>query len=490
MGACLHIIGLGPGGLDQMTIGNFRLLKSARKIFVRTSQHPCVQDLVDSGLVIETFDNIYNSENSFEDVYEKIVDRIRQEMAPGAEVVYAVPGHPSVAEKTVTIIFQKLSGQHKIIIHSALSFLDGIFAAVPFDPVEGLLVKNYDELKNSGITGREWLIVLQIYNRMIASDVKLDLMEIYPENLEVIIIQSLGTGEQKLQKVLLYELDHYKFDHLTTVVIPPCQGVVSLVKLQELMRTLRSPEGCPWDREQTHESLIPFLIEESYEVVEAINNKDMNNLAEELGDLLLQIVFHTQLAAEVNNFQMEDVLHGIISKLIRRHPHVFSERKATSSSEVIETWKQIKQEEKDSQKDQEPNCFPGAQGLPALLFADRIQRKAAKLGFDWPDMKGPLIKIQEELRELENALEHNEGVREEFGDLLFSIVNLARFLEFDAEEVLRDAVRKFQKRFLIMQELALDSGTNFTELSLNDMDSLWEKAKSEEKKAKVVMECP
>ncbi len=146
---------------------------------------------------------------------------------------------------------------------------------------------------------------------MIASDVKLDLMEIYPENLEVIIIQSLGTGEQKLQKVLLYELDHYKFDHLTTVVIPPCQGVVSLVKLQELMRTLRSPEGCPWDREQTHESLIPFLIEESYEVVEAINNKDMNNLAEELGDLLLQIVFHTQLAAEVNNFQMEDVLHGL-----------------------------------------------------------------------------------------------------------------------------------------------------------------------------------
>lgn len=482
MGACLHIIGLGPGSLEQMTVGNFRLLKSARKVFVRTSQHPCVQDLVNSGLVIETFDNFYNSGNSFEEVYEKIVDRIQEEMTPGAEVVYAVPGHPSVAEKTVTMIYQKLSWQHKIVIHSALSFLDGIFAAVPFDPIEGLLVKNYDVLKNSGITGREWLIIPQIYNRMIASDVKLDLMEFYPDDLEVIIIQSLGTGEYKQQKVLLYELDHQKFNHLTTVVIPPYRGVVSLVKLQEIMRKLRSPDGCPWDREQTHESLIPFLIEESYEVIEAIENKDMNNLAEELGDLLLQIIFHAQVAAEAKTFQMEDVLEGIISKLIRRHPHVFSEGKATSSSEVIETWKQIKQEEKDSRKSQPENCFYGAKGLPALLLADRIQRKAAELGFDWPDMKGPWAKIHEELRELENALEHNEGVREELGDLLFSIVNLARFLEFDAEEVLRDTVRKFQKRFLIMQELALDSGSNLKELSLEDMDDLWEKAKSEEKK--------
>jgi MazG family protein len=468
-----------------MTVGNFRLLKSARKVFVRTSKHPCVQDLVDSGLVIETFDNIYNSESSFEEVYEKIVDRIQEEMTPGAEVVYAVPGHPSVAEKTVTMIFQKLSWQHKIIIHSALSFLDGIFAAVPFDPIEGLLIKNYDELKNSGITGREWVIIPQIYNRMIASDVKLDLMEIYPDDLEVIIIQSLGTGEQKLKKVLLYELDHQKFNHLTTVAIPPCQGVVSLVKLQELMRTLRSREGCPWDREQTHESLIPFLIEESYEVIEAIENKDMHNLAEELGDLLLQVIFHAQVAAEAKEFQLEDVLEGIITKLIRRHPHVFSDRKATSSSEVIETWKQIKQEEKESQKPQSENCFFGAKGLPALLFADRIQRKAAKLGFDWPDMKGPWAKIHEELRELETALEHNDGVREELGDLLFSIVNLARFLELDAEGVLRDTVRKFQKRFLKMQELALDSGSGFKELSLEDMDKLWEKAKSEEKKVKL-----
>ena len=485
--SCLHVVGLGPGGLDQMTVGNYRLLHSVQKVFVRTSEHSCVQELIAGGLVVEAFDNIYDAENSFEEVYEKIVVRLQEEMAQGSKVVYAVPGHPFVAEKTVAMIYSKLSQQYKIIIHSALSFLDGIFAAVPFDPIEGLMLKNYDDLKNTGITGREWLIIPQIYNKMIASDVKLDLLDIYPDDLEVMIIQSLGTVEQTLQKVPLHELDHQKFNHLTTVVIPPHQGVASLTKLQEIMRILRSPGGCPWDREQTHESLIPYLIEESYEVIEAIENKDMYNLSEELGDLLLQVIFHAQVAAEAENFQLEDVLQGIIAKLIRRHPHVFGEGKAANSSEVIETWEQIKREEKINQDLQPKGYFSGPKGLPALMLADQTQRKVAKIGFDWPDLKGPWSKVHEELQELESALEHNEGVREELGDLLFSIVNLARFLEFDAEEVLRETVRKFQKRFLKMQELALNSGADLEKLSLEKMDNFWELAKNEEKKGKVTI---
>jgi len=480
-------VGLGPGGLDQMTVGNYRLLRSAKKVFVRTSEHPCVQELIDGGLVIEAFDSIYDTENSFEEVYEKIVERLRKELAQGCEVVYAVPGHPTVAEKTVTMVYSKLSQQYKTIIHPALSFLDGIFAGVPFDPIEGLILKNYDDLKNSGITGQEWLIIPQIYNKMIASDVKLDLMDIYPEDLEVMIIQSLGTVKQTVEKVPLHELDHQKFNHLSTVVIQPHQGVVSLTKLQEIMRILRSPEGCPWDREQTHESLIPYLIEESYEVIEAIKNKDMYNLSEELGDLLLQVIFHAQVAAESENFQLEDVLQGIIAKLIRRHPHVFGDRKAANSSEVIETWEQIKQEEKITQDLPPKGYFSGPKGLPALMLADRTQRKVAKIGFDWPDLKGPWSKVREELEELERALEHNEGVREELGDLLFSIVNLARFLEFDAEEVLRETVQKFQKRFLKMQELALNSGVKLEGLSLEKMDNFWGKAKTEEKRCKVTI---
>ncbi len=483
--SCLHVVGLGPGGLDQMTVGNYRLLQNAQKIFVRTSEHPCVQELIATGLVVESFDSIYDTGDSFEEVYEKIVVHLQRYLAQGSEIVYAVPGHPSVAEKTVTMIYSKLSQQHRIIIHPALSFLDGIFAAIPFDPIEGLMLKNYDALKDSGITGREWLVIPQIYNKMIASNVKLDLMGIYPEDFEVTIIQSLGTVEQVLQVVPLYELDHQKFDHLTTVVIPPHQDVTSLARLQEIMRILRSPGGCPWDQEQTHESLIPYLIEESYEVIEAIENKDMYNLSEELGDLLLQVIFHTQVAAETGNFQLEDVLQGIIAKLIRRHPHVFGKGKAANSSEVIETWEKIKQEEKITQNHQPKGYFSGPKGLPALMLADRTQRKVAKIGFDWPDLSGSWNKIHEELAELECALEHNEGVREELGDLLFSIVNLARFLEFDAEEVLRDTVRKFQGRFLKMQELALNSGVIFEELSLEKMDKFWELAKTKEKRGKL-----
>ncbi|MHB8126034.1 MAG: bifunctional methyltransferase/pyrophosphohydrolase YabN [Desulfitobacteriaceae bacterium] len=490
MNPCLHVVGLGPGGLDQMTVGNYRLLLSSQKVFVRTSEHPCVQELIAGGLAVETFDSIYDTESSFEEVYEKIVEHLQKDLAEGSEVVYAVPGHPSVAEQTVALIYRELSQQYKIIIHPALSFLDGIFAAVPFDPIKGLIIKNYDDLKSSGITGREWLIIPQIYNKMIASDVKLDLLEIYPDDLEVLIIQSLGTVEQNLQKVLLHELDHQKFNHLTTVVIPPHQGVVSLTKLQEVMRILRSQEGCPWDREQTHESLIPYLIEESYEVIEAIENKDMYNLSEELGDLLLQIIFHAQVAAEAGNFQLEDVLQEIIAKLIRRHPHVFSDGKATNSSEVRETWEQIKQEEKITQELQPKGYFSGPKGLPALMLADRTQRKVAKIGFDWSDIKGPWSKVHEELKELERAIEHDEGVREELGDLLFSIVNLARFLEFDAEEVLRETVRKFQKRFLKMQELTLNSGVNIEGLSLEKMDVFWEMAKTEEKRGKVMTVWP
>ncbi|HWQ88647.1 MAG TPA: nucleoside triphosphate pyrophosphohydrolase [Desulfitobacteriaceae bacterium] len=486
MVSCLHIVGLGPGGLDQMTVGNFNLLQKARKIFLRTSAHPCVQELAEKGLLMESFDNYYHSACSFEEVYAKIVNRLEQELALETDIVYAVPGHPFVAEKTAALIYAQLSRQYRIIIHPALSFLDGIFAAVPFDPVEGLLVKNYDELKNAGISGREWLIIPQVYNKMIASEVKLDLMEIYPDDAEIMVAQSLGTGEQNLQRVLLYELDHQQFDHLSTVVIPPQQGVVSLLQLQEIMRILRSPEGCPWDREQTHESLIPYLIEESYEVIEAIENKDMDNLCEELGDLLLQVIFHIQVASEAATFRLEDVLQGLITKLIRRHPHVFGSGKAANASEVRKTWEQIKQEEKNDSPLQAKSCLIATTGLPALSLADRIQRQAAKLGFDWPDRQGPWRKVLEELQELEQALDRQEGIREELGDLLFSVVNLARFLQCDAEDVLRETVQKFRKRFGRMQELIAESGFQIEELSLEKMDKFWDIAKTEEKRGKVV----
>lgn len=479
----LYVLGLGPAGLESMTVGDYQLIKKANKIFFRTLHHPCAQDLLKEGIQAESFDWLYDQESSFDQVYEGIVNALGQALETYPEVVYAVPGHPAVAEKSVQLIIDQLSNRFNIEIRPSLSFLDPLFGVIPFDPIDGFLLRNYDNLKGSGITGREWLVIPQVYSTFIASDVKLDLMDVYPDEASVYIVRALGTSEQKVLKSLIYELDHHEFDHLTTVVVPPHSEGISMTKLLEVMNTLRSPEGCPWDQEQTHESLKKYLIEESYEVLEAIEAKDMYNLAEELGDLLLQVVFHAQVAKEAGEFEFQDVLKGIIHKLIRRHPHVFGDIEVQDSSEVVKNWDQIKKEEK-GHEEQKENIFNFPRGLPALMLATKTQKKVAKAGFDWPDFQGPLAKVYEELRELEEAVSQGKGIEEEFGDTLFACVNLSRFLKLDAEEALRYTVQKFQARYKRMVELATLEGQKFEGLSLEMMDEYWEKAKNEEKSGK------
>lgn len=480
MSSCLHVIGLGPAGLDQLTLGNYRRICSAKKIFARTAQHPCVQDLIAEGVCVESFDEIYAAGTSFEGVYERITEQLRKELQKCSEVIYTVPGHPMVAEKTVQLIREKLAQEYEVIIHPAMSFVDEIFRALNFDPIDGVLIRNYDVLKEGELTGRDWLVIPQVYDKLIASEVKLDLMNAYPDDAEAYVVQALGTALEQVDKLPLYELDHGKYDHLTTIVLPPNSDVVSFSKLAKVMQTLRSEGGCAWDRGQTHDTLRQYLIEESYEVLDAIEKKDMYNLCEELGDLLLQVVFHAQIASEASEFGLQDVLRGIIQKMIRRHPHVFGEEKAETADDVILTWDRIKLEEKEN--DNRPDFFSDPKGLPALMWASSTQRRVAKVGFDWPDLNGPWCKVEEELQELESALADGMGIREELGDLMFAIVNLSRFLKLDTEEVLRDTVHKFQRRFLKMVELSGQGGLDFEQLSLDEMDIYWEKAKSQEKK--------
>ena len=480
MPSCLHVIGLGPSGLEQLTLGNYRRICRAKKIFVRTSQHPCIQELIDEGICVESFDEFYDTEPSFEAVYESITEQLRKELEKSSEVIYVVPGHPMVAEKTVQLIGEKLAEKYEVVIHPAMSFVDEIFRVLKFDPIDGVVIRNYDALRAIGLTGKEWLIIPQVYNKLIASEVKLDLMSSYPDEAWVYITKSLGTSEEQVDKLPLFEMDHGTFDHLTTVVLPPNSEVTSFSRLTKVMAILRSEQGCPWDLEQTHETLKPCLIEESYEVLEAIEKKDMYNLCEELGDLLLQVVFHAQLASEESEFDIQDVLQGIIQKLIRRLPHVFGDEKVATADDVILTWDRIKQEEKKGDHG-EVEFFNDPLGIPALMLASSTQRRVAKVGFDWSDLEGPWGKIEEELQELKSALSEGIGIREELGDLMFSVVNLARFLKLDAEEVLRDTIHKFQRRFLKMVEFTRKDGLDFEQLSLEEMDLFWEKAKSQEK---------
>jgi len=258
----------------------------------------------------------------------------------------------------------------------------------------------------------------------------------------------------------------------------------SLTRLTEIMAELRSAWGCPWDREQTHLTLKKYLIEEAYEVIEAIDTKNMNNFCEELGDLLLQVVFHAQIAREENNFSLDDVLKGISDKLVRRHPHVFGSEIAESSEEVLVNWEAIKKSEKveENQNQKKSDDYMKiTKALPALLLAEEAQKKAAKVGFDWDGYHGPLAKIKEELAELEKEIETCHRLEEELGDLLFSIVNVSRFLKINAEEALRKGTLKFQKRFNKMVELIGRERLETQKISLDELDFYWDQVKIEEK---------
>ena len=253
-------------------------------------------------------------------------------------------------------------------------------------------------------------------------------------------------------------------------------------ELVKIMKKLLGPGGCPWDREQTHESLKPYLIEEAYETIEAINSGSDDQLIEELGDLLLQVVFHAQLAESEDRFDIDDVLRGIIEKLKRRHPHVYGDTVAESSKQVIKNWEEIKRKEKREKKDGSSVLDGLPDMLPALIKARRIQEKVSRIGFDWDRTEEVMLKIEEELKELKEASRINdrEAIEEELGDLLFSVANLARFVSLCPEDALRKTIDKFQKRFRYIEQELQKRGKKLGEASLEDMDKLWEEIKNKE----------
>lgn len=249
--------------------------------------------------------------------------------------------------------------------------------------------------------------------------------------------------------------------------------------LLEIMRILRCPEGCVWDREQDHKSIRRSFIEETYEAVEAIDNDDPVLLQEELGDVLLQVVFHAQIEAEAGRFTMDDVADGICKKMIYRHPHVFGSVEVKNSDEVLTNWDALKQKEKH-QKSTTETLESVARSLPGLIRAEKVQHKAAKVGFDWDEVSGALDKVREETAEVARAIDGDGDPSEELGDLLFAVVNVARFLKTDPEDAINRTTDKFIRRFAQVEQAAKDAGRSLSEMSLSEMDALWDAAKQKE----------
>ncbi len=250
--------------------------------------------------------------------------------------------------------------------------------------------------------------------------------------------------------------------------------------LEKIVDLLRRPGGCPWDREQTHESIRRNFIEEAYEAVEAIDEKSPAHLQEELGDVLLQVVFHAQMEREQGGFSLDDVADGVCKKLILRHPHVFGDVRVADSAQVLTNWDAIKRVEKD-QKTVTDSLNAVARSLPALWRAEKVQKKAAKAGFDWPDISGALDKLEEELAELRQALQSGEGVEDELGDVLFSAVNAARFAGVDPEQALTGSTDKFIRRFSGLEQAALAAGRKLEDMTLDEMEDLYQNEKEHEK---------
>ncbi|MBA2176999.1 nucleoside triphosphate pyrophosphohydrolase [Halobacillus locisalis] len=484
----IQVLGLGAGDIEQLPLGVYRqLLNHTGTIYSRTIDHPVITQLQEEGINVTGFDSIYEQENQFGSVYTTIVHQL-VEKAETSDVLYVVPGHPMLAERTIQLLIEEReAGRIELSIKGGQSFLDATFQALEIDPIEGFQLVDATDLDRNRLTLINHTIFCQVYDTMIASEVKLTLLEDLSPDHPVTIVTAAGSENQKLTTVPLEELDRsVEVDNLTSVYVPPVSKESlnhQFFRLREVIRQLRAPGGCPWDRKQTHESLRKYLIEEAYEVIDAINRQDDDHIAEELGDVLLQVMLHSQIGEDDGFFTIEDVIKGVTDKMIRRHPHVFEHVTVNDADEVVTNWEAIKQEEKGEMPDSILDGVPTS--FPALLQAEELQKKAAKVGFDWDDIEPVVAKVDEEWQEFLEARENKnkEEMEKEFGDYLFAIANVARHYKLSSENALQRTNRKFRTRLYAMEQEAKSQGKELANYTLDELEALWVQAKENNKGA-------
>jgi tetrapyrrole methylase family protein/MazG family protein len=482
MSGHIVIVGLGPGGDDHITHETQAAIARIPHRFLRTAIHPSAHLVADAS----TFDELYDRADDFDEVYTAIADSVTDAARTHGEVLYAVPGSPLVLERTVRYLRERTDDPASGVtceVLPAMSFLDVAWARLGIDPVEaGVRLVDGHQFAIAAAGERGPLLVAHTHANWVLSDIKLA-VEGATGDEAVVILHALGTSDEQIVETTWAELDHtIDADHLTSIYVPELAAPVGVeyVRFHQLTRTLR--EQCPWDIEQTHETLIPYLLEETYEVVDALQALDTDDptsdddLIEELGDLLYQIEFHATIAEQEGRFTIADVTQGIHDKLVRRHPHVFGDVVAGDAATVLTNWDEIKREEKGR-----TSIFQGiARSLPSLTYAQKVGRKASKVGFDWGDVAGAFPKIAEETAELDDAITNGTDAEAvmELGDLLFAIVNVSRHIGVDPELALRAATDKFRARFEAVEELATQRSIVLADADLATLDALWDEVKA------------
>jgi tetrapyrrole methylase family protein/MazG family protein len=463
------VVGLGPAGADHLLPVARAALESAQHRFARTLRHPAVDDLLAAGLTFESFDDVYDTALDLDAAYTEIAARLATAAFRG-DVVYAVPGSPAVAERTVALL--RADPMVDLELVPGVSFADLAWVRLGVDPMDGdARVVDGRAIDDAELAGR--LLIAQCDNPFVLSDVKLALLEHLAPATPITVLQRLGLPDEHIAVVALEELDRgtVEPDHLTSVFVDA--GAIGaareLVRLFQLAKRLRDPGGCPWDAEQTHHSLTRYLLEEAYEVVEAVENlpdAGYAPLEDELGDLLYQVVFHAVLAQESGEFTMADVARGIHDKLVRRHPHVFGDVVAHQTSDVMRNWEQIKKEEKGTTSIVAGITF----GLPSLLYTHKLFRKAASVGLDPGSLDDALDRIDRALV----ALRAGDDLEVQLARVLAATVVVARAGDIDAESALRGWAADYRRRFEAMERIADAREIDLAAADADAVHALWD----------------
>ncbi len=455
---------------EQLTLEAVEAIEGADKVLLRTGRCGLRDHLVEKGVAFETLDALYERAEDFDELIRLTTQAVLDASREGS-VAYAVFDVRDVSVQALL----KTGADVRVI------------AGPPAE--EGLWA--FAEGATDCWAASEWetwtlhadrnALIREVDTRELAAEVKLKLMDCYPEESEIYV----RAGDGGVEKTSLVELDRLPaYDHRLSVLVPAQRELTKLERygfdeLNRVIHILRSPGGCPWDRKQTHETLRTNLVEEAYEAVDAIDREDMDALYDELGDVLLQIVLHAEIAREHGDFTIGDVTTAITHKMIFRHQHVFGSAKADTADEVLDLWQKVKKAERHQQTQAEV-LRSVTRSLPALMRAEKVQKRAADVGFDWENARAAFYKISEEAEELSRAVEDGGGVEEEAGDLLFAVVNVLRLLKLDPEIALNRATDKFTARFAEMERLILADGKSLAEMTLADMDAYWDRVKLSE----------
>jgi len=466
----ITITGLGPGDLDRIPAAvRSILLDPGRTVIVRTVEHPAAEQLAALREIVSC-DDLYLGGKSFDEVYRAIADRVL-ETASNGPVIYAVPGSPLIGEFAVRML--RDSGVELELI-PAESFIDAVLESVGYDPLDrGLQILNGHELPQPLVLDKP-TIIAQLDRPEVLADVAAQIGRVLPAEARILVLAGLGSSDAVLVETSPDDVDPALAGFRTSVFIDTDPGgLIGAVRTMTILR-----EECPWDREQTHQTLVKYLVEETYELMDAVGRLDSEGtdwvgyvaVEDELGDVLLSVLFHAAIARQNGVFDIDDVAEVMRQKLVRRHPHVFGEVDVDSAADVKRNWDQIKDEERGSGRESQMDGVPSA--LPGIQRASKIQNRAAKVGFDWSEASEVLPKIREELEELEAVLVDPVEAEWELGDVLFSVINLARHLGIDGELALRGAVDRFETRFRAMEDMGPIAG-----LTLDELDARWKQAK-------------